>query len=130
MKFSLVWSLLFSCALTAQGLRVVPNPFASTEGSTFMLAPGTAGAERLQCVIDVVELEGIQGRRLTSLVLRRDVNVNPEALATSQVSLRVRVGSAFTAPSAVFADFGTNVGTAQILFDGTVNLPASADTVG
>jgi hypothetical protein len=120
-------TLALAGSTIAQGLVVVPNHLASSEGPVSTNHAGGALTMRRQVLVGQSQLQGLVGNTLDGLRFRRDRNVEDGALDAGTLSLRVRLGAAATSPATALPSFEANLPSSTTVFDGTVTLPASPD---
>jgi hypothetical protein len=119
-------TLSAASSLAAQARVTLPAGLDSHDGAGLLTLPGVGGPGRLQAIYGPSLLGSLRGRLLTSVELRRDSG--RFALASGDVRLRVTLGEVVTLDAlAASAVFDANLGNrGTLVFDGTVNLPASA----
>lgn len=126
-RFVALWTslALATTPIAAQDLHVVPTGLAHAEGPSSFGVPGVAhGALRIQIVVGATELTPLVGRSLTGLWLRRDTSWE-EALPSASGGVEVRIGAAARSPDAAEPNFATNLPSSVLVFDDTLELPAS-----
>lgn len=120
----LVVTLLLCSPLFAQTWSTVPSGYLAAEGEARTGVPGLGPTGTRQYVIGASHLQGLLGREILALALRRDANwQEPSPAATA--TLVVRIGHAARAPSAVATDFAINLPQPIEVFRGSVAVRAS-----
>ncbi|MCC6784222.1 MAG: hypothetical protein IT457_15375 [Planctomycetes bacterium] len=124
---SLLACISLGAFLSSQGIHCVPSSLSANEGRSGALLADGRGPQRRQIVIDAGELSALVGHDLTALVFRRDGNVSPDALTPGTLHASVSIGIAAFGPDEVRPDLAANLPAPQLVFSGSVPLPASPD---